>query len=89
MEEKNGRLSGSREPGPDGPGPAGFDPGRVRNLLRQRVDEAGSILAFAKGDQSLVGSISRALRGERPVTAPKVLDLLGLELVILPKRSEQ
>ena len=57
-------------------------------LLRRHVQRAGSMLALADGDHSLQGMIAAVLAGKRPVTMPKILDLLGLQIVFVPTRSE-
>ena len=59
----------------------------VLALLRRRVERAGSMLALADGDYSLQGMISAALAGHRPITSPRILDLLGLCIVFTPKGS--
>ena len=57
-------------------------------LLRRRVERAGSMLALADGNRSLQGMISGVLAGKRPVTQPRVLDLLGLHIVFAFKSRE-
>jgi hypothetical protein len=58
---------------------------QVRALLAQRVQQAGSQMTLARGDHSLQVAISNVLHGKRPVTMPKILDLLGLEIVFRKK----
>jgi hypothetical protein len=42
-------------------------------------------MTLARGDHSLQVAISNVLHGKRPVTMPKILDLLGLEIVFRKK----
>ena len=49
--------------------------------LRKAVERAGSQSRLADGDGSLQVNISNILTGKRRLTAPKVLDLLDLEVV--------
>ena len=58
---------------------------QVLALLRRRVRRAGSMLALADGDYPLQGMISATLAGKRPVTQPRILDLLGLKIVFTSK----
>ena len=59
----------------------------LRRELERRVKEVGSQLSLSSGDYSLQAMISGVLSGRQPVTMPKILDLLGYEMVFR-KRSE-
>ena len=59
----------------------------LRRELERRVEEAGSQRSLADGDQSLQAMISWTVRKKKPVTMPRILDLLGY-VMVFRKRSE-